>query len=202
MRTGFEVNGDYRLMDSAELVYILTNSAVMVNRVQEKEIAYGENCNFEEVLAKMTPGKRNLVMAGVELYKRCNSKKNEKQQIKCSTDIYDIMHPYLCDNKTEECWAIFLNQSSRVTRKIRVSAGGYAMCPVDVRVILKEAILCEAVALIICHNHPSGNHMPGSEDDKLTTALRSASNALNINMIDHVIIVNDTYYSYADEGRI
>ncbi len=163
MRTGFEVNGDYRLMDSAELVYILTNSAVMVNRVQEKEIAYGENCNFEEVLAKMTPGKRNLVMAGVELYKRCNSKKNEKQQIKCSTDIYDIMHPYLCDNKTEECWAIFLNQSSRVTRKIRVSAGGYAMCPVDVRVILKEAILCEAVALIICHNHPSGNHMPSSE---------------------------------------
>ena len=202
MRTGFEVNGDYRLMDSAELVYILTNSAVMVNRVQEKEIAYGENCNFEEVLAKMTPGKRNLVMAGVELYKRCNSKKNEKQQIKCSTDIYDIMHPYLCDNKTEECWAIFLNQSSRVTRKIRVSAGGYAMCPVDVRVILKEAILCEAVALIICHNHPSGNHMPSNEDDKLTTALRSASNTLNINMIDHVIIVNDTYYSYADEGRI
>ena len=202
MRKGFEVNGDYRLMDSSELVYILTNSAVMVNRVQEKEIAYGENCNFEEVLAKMTPGKRNLVMAGVELYKRCNSKKNEKQQIKCSTDIYDIMHPYLCDNKTEECWAIFLNQSSRVTRKIRVSAGGYAMCPVDVRVILKEAILCEAVALIICHNHPSGSHMPSSEDDKLTTALRSASNALNINMIDHVIIVNDTYYSYADEGRI
>lgn len=96
----------------------------------------------------------------------------------------------------------FLNQSSRVTRKIRVSAGGYAMCPVDVRVILKEAILCEAVALIICHNHPSGSHMPSSEDDKLTTALRSASNALNINMIDHVIIVNDTYYSYADEGRI
>lgn len=152
MRTGFEINGDYRLMDSAELVYILTNSAVMVNKVQEKEIAYGENCNFEEVLAKMTPGKRNLVMAGVELYKRCNSKKNEKSQIKCSTDIYDIMHLYLCDNKTEECWAIFLNQSSRVTRKIRVSAGGYAMCPVDVRVILKEAILCEAVALIILKN--------------------------------------------------
>lgn len=80
MRTGFEINGDYRLMDSAELVYILTNSAVMVNKVQEKEIAYGENCNFEEVLAKMTPGKRNLVMAGVELYKRCNSKKNESHK--------------------------------------------------------------------------------------------------------------------------
>lgn len=94
-------------MDSAELVYILTNSAVMVNKVQEKEIAYGENCNFEEVLAKMTPGKRNLVMAGVELYKRCNSKKNEKPQIKCSTDIYDIMHPYLCDNKRKNVGRFF-----------------------------------------------------------------------------------------------
>ena len=63
MRKGFEVNGDYRLMDSSELVYILTNSAVMVNKVQEKEVVYGEECSFEDVLAKMTPGKRNLVMA-------------------------------------------------------------------------------------------------------------------------------------------
>lgn len=63
MRKGFEVNGDYRLMDSSELVYILTNNAVMVNKVQEKEVVYGEECSFEDVLAKMTPGKRNLVMA-------------------------------------------------------------------------------------------------------------------------------------------
>ena len=72
------MNGDYRLMDSSELVYILTNSAVMVNKVQEKEVVYGEECSFEDVLAKMTPGKRNLVMAGVELYKRCNSHKNQR----------------------------------------------------------------------------------------------------------------------------
>ena len=200
MRTGFEINGDYRLMDSAELVYILTNSAVMVNKVQEKEIAYGENCNFEEVLAKMTPGKRNLVMAGVELYKRCNSKKNEKQQIKCSTDIYDIMHPYLCDNKTEECWAIFLNQSSRVTRKIRVSAGGYAMCPVDVRVILKEAILCEAVALIICHNHPSGNCTPSRQDIQTTKEIELALSGIDVILSDHFIFTDEDYLSMRATG--
>ena len=86
MRKGFEVNGDYRLMDSSELVYILTNSAVMVNKVQEKEVVYGEECSFEDVLAKMTPGKRNLVMAGVELYKRCNSSKNQRPVIRQSTE--------------------------------------------------------------------------------------------------------------------
>ena len=109
MRKGFEVNGDYRLMDSSELVYILTNSAVMVNKVQEKEVVYGEECSFEDVLAKMTPGKRNLVMAGVELYKRCNSNKNQRPVIRQSTDIYDYMQPVLGDNKTEECWAILMN---------------------------------------------------------------------------------------------
>ena len=80
MRKGFEVNGDYRLMDSSELVYILTNSAVMVNKVQEKEVVYGEECSFEDVLAKMTPGKRNLVMAGVELYKRSKDRLSDRVQ--------------------------------------------------------------------------------------------------------------------------
>ena len=180
MRKGFEVNGDYRLMDSSELVYILTNSAVMVNKVQEKEVVYGEECSFEDVLAKMTPGKRNLVMAGVELYKRCNSNKNQRPVIRQSTDIYDYMQPVLGDNKTEECWAILMNSSARVIKRIRISSGGLNTCLIDIRVLLKEAILC----------------------DKLTQSAATAAKTLNIRMLDHVIICNDSYYSYADEGRI
>ncbi|MBM6945853.1 MULTISPECIES: JAB domain-containing protein [Bacteroides] len=202
MRKGFEVNGDYRLMDSSELVYILTNSSVMVSTVQEKEVVYGEECNFDEILAQMTPGKRNLVMAGVELYKRCNSNKSQRPVIRQSTDIYDYMHPVMGDNKTEECWAIYLNQSFRVIKRVRISSGGLNTCLVDVRVVLKEAILCEATSLIFCHNHPSGNHNPSTEDDKLTQSTVKAANTLNIRMLDHVIICNDSYYSYADEGRI
>lgn len=202
MRKGFEVNGDYRLMDSSELVYILTNSAVMVNKVQEKEVGYGEECSFEEVLAKMTPGKRTLVMAGVELYKRCNSNKNQRPTIKCSLDFFDYMQPVLEDNKTEECWAIFMNSSARVIKRIRISSGGINTCMVDVRVMLKEALLCEATSFAFCHNHPSGNNRPSTEDDKLTQNIVTAAKTLNIRMLDHVIICNDSYYSYADEGRI
>lgn len=202
MRKGFEVNGNYRLMDSSELVYILTNSAVMVNKVQEKEAVYGEEYSFDDVLAKMTPGKRTLVMAGVELYKRCNSNKNQRPVIRQSTDIYDYMHPVMGDNKTEECWAIYMNSSSRVIKRIRISSGGLNTCLVDVRVVLKEAILCEATSLIFCHNHPGGNHKPSTEDDKLTQSVVTAAKTLNIRMLDHVIICNDSFYSYADEGRI
>lgn len=202
MRKGFEVNGDYRLMDSSELVYILTNSAVMVNKVQEKETAYGEECSFDDVLAKMTPGKRNLVMAGVELYKRCNSHKNQRPAIKCSTDIFDYMQSILGDNKTEECWAIFMNPASRVIKRTRISSGGLNTCLVDVRVLLKEAILCEAISFVLCHNHPSGNNRPSVEDDKLTQSVVTAAKSLNIRMLDHLIICNDSYYSYSDEGRI
>ena len=202
MRKGFEVNGDYRLMDSSELVYILTNSAVMVNKVQEKEVVYGEECSFEDVLAKMTPGKRNLVMAGVELYKRYNSHKNQRPVIRQSTDIFDYMHPVMGDNKTEECWVIFMNSSARVIKRIRISSGGLNTCLIDIRVLLKEAILCEATSFILSHNHPSGNTKPSIEDDKLTQSAATAAKTLNIRMLDHVIICNDSYYSYADEGRI
>lgn len=202
MRKGFEVNGDYRLMDSSELVYILTNSAVMVNKVQEKEVVYGEECSFEDVLAKMTPGKRNLVMAGVELYKRCNSHKNQRPVIRQSTDIFDYMHPVMGDNKTEECWVIFMNSSARVIKRIRISSGGLNTCLIDIRVLLKEAILCEATSFILSHNHPSGNTKPSIEDDKLTQSAATAAKTLNIRMLDYVIICNDSYYSYADEGRI
>ena len=202
MRKGFEVNGDYRLMDSSELVYILTNSAVMVNKVQEKEVVYGEECIFEDVLAKMTPGKRNLVMAGVELYKRCNSHKNQRPVIRQSTDIYDYMQPVLGDNKTEECWVIFMNSSARVIKRIRISSGGLNTCLIDIMVLLKEAILCEATSFILSHNHPSGNTKPSTEDDKLTQSAATAAKTLNIRMLDHVIICNDSYFSYADEGRL
>ena len=106
-------------------------------KVQEKEVVYGEECSFEDVLAKMTPGKRNLVMAGVELYKRCNSNKNQRPVIRQSTDIYDYMQPVLGDNKTEECWAILMNSSARVIKRIRISSGGLNTCLIDIRVLLK-----------------------------------------------------------------
>lgn len=93
MRNGFEVNGDFRVMKSAELVSILTNSSKQTLCVQEKEVTYNDG-DFESVLAKMTPSKRTLVMAGVELYKRSLSQYNQKPILKSSEDVYDYMRPF------------------------------------------------------------------------------------------------------------
>lgn len=142
----------------------------------------------------------NNVICCMELYGFTN--KNQRPVIRQSTDIYDYMQPVLGDNKTEECWAILMNSSARVIKRIRISSGGLNTCLIDIRVLLKEAILCEATSFILSHNHPSGNKKPSTEDDKLTQSAATAAKTLNIRMLDHVIICNDSYYSYADEGRI
>ena len=202
MKRDFEVNGEFRVMDNAELVYILTNSEHLVSKVKENEIKYGENCDLNAILDKMTPARKKVAMAGIELYKRCAANKALRPQIRCSSDIYDLMQPIMGDNRTEEGWAIFVNQASRVVKKVRVSSGGFASTIIDVRVILKEAILCEAACMMLCHNHPSGNNKPSIEDDKMTKRLKEAAEAVNIRLLDHVIICSDSYYSYADECRL
>lgn len=201
MKKGFELN-DYRVMDNKELVNILTNTAATVNRLYESDIVYGEEMTFDDILSQMTPSKRNIVMAGVELYKRCNSKKKEKPILKCSTDVFDYMKPIMGDNRVEECWAIFVNQASRVIKRIRISSGGYASTQVDIRVIVKEALLCDSTAFFICHNHPSGREKPSVTDDRLTQSLTVAAKTLNLTVLDHLIICNDKYYSYTDEGKL
>ena len=96
-----------------------------------------------------------------------------------------------------------MNSSARVIKRIRISSGGLNTCLIDSKVLLKEAILCEATSFILSHNHPSGNvKNQVTEDDKLTQSAATAAKTLNIRMLDHVIICNDSYYSYADEGRL
>ena len=80
MNKDFEINGEYRVMDNAELVYILTNSENLVNKVKENEIKYGENCDINSILEKMTPARKKVAMAGIELYKRCVSSKGQRPQ--------------------------------------------------------------------------------------------------------------------------
>lgn len=112
------------------------------------------------------------------------------------------MYRNLTDLKVEECWAVFLNQASRVIRKQRISVGGLASTQVDVRVILKIALQCNATSMILCHNHPSGNTRPSQDDDRLTHSLLEAGRVMNIRLLDHVIVSDGNYYSYGDERRL
>ena len=112
------------------------------------------------------------------------------------------MAPALTDLEVEEAWVLFLNQGHKLIRKQRISIGGLSAAQVDVRVILKEALLCNAVAFCLIHNHPSGNTQPSSADDRLTRTVQEAGKTMNITLLDHVIIGKDKYFSYADEGRL
>jgi DNA repair protein radc len=143
------------------------------------------------------------IMAAFEIGKRRQQEEIiNKNIISCSTDIYKIFHPVLCDLSTEECWILLLNQGNRVIDRIKISAGGIAETSVDIRFILREAILKRAVSIALIHNHPSGNIKPSCEDDRLTQRVRESGKVMNINLVDHIIITDGRYYSYADEGRI
>lgn len=127
---------------------------------------------------------------------------SERLRVRCSQDIFLYFHPLMCDLPVEECWVMLLNQASRLIDALRISQGGLASTQVDVRCILREALLKRATALVLCHNHPSGNTRPSTDDDRLTQALSQAAKVMNIRMLDHLIVSDGGYYSYADEGRL
>lgn len=129
-------------------------------------------------------------------------KAEDIKQIHNSSDIYEIMLPVLRDIGHEEFWVLMLNNNSRLLKKIRMSSGGLTQTSVDLRMVLKEAILAEATCLIVCHNHPSGTLRPSKDDIQLTERLKQASQTMNIRLIDHVIVTDGNYYSFADNGKI
>lgn len=201
MKDLFEMCGECRHLSDAEVVYQITNSEKTSKEV-EKMLLQSDSVTIEEICQTLTPARRAMAMAVIELYKRMQSRKADNKVIKCSEDIYNVMHRYLQNLDHEECWVIFFNQSSRVIRKQRVSVGGLASTQVDVRLILREALKVCATSLILVHNHPSGNVRPSADDDRLTMSLQQASKILHIRMLDHVIYADNQHYSYADEGRL
>ena len=97
---------------------------------------------------------------------------------------------------------MLLNHSNKVIDTLCISCGGLTETAVDVRLVLREAIMRRATAMVLCHNHPSGNIYPSRQDDMLTERLANACQIMNIALLDHVIVTDGTYYSYADEGQI
>ena len=126
----------------------------------------------------------------------------EKIQISSSSDLFKVLHPFLGDLQTEEFWAVFLNQSNRIVGKSRLSAGGINQSVVDVRILFKTALENLATGVVIAHNHPSGNLKPSQEDLKITKQISEAGKILNIQMLDHLIITQNSYLSFADENLL
>ena len=124
----------------------------------------------------------------------------DKPQITSSKDTFNYMCPVMCDIVHEEFWAIFLNNSNKILKRIKIGQGGITSTTVDIRLIMKSALEYLATGLIICHNHPSGNLKPSEQDIKLTNRIKNAGDILNISLLDHVIITTNNYYSFVDNS--
>ena len=149
------------------------------------------------------PAKAITIIAACELWKRRKADDGEEAVIiRSSRTVYDYFYPLMCDLTTEECHAMLLNNANKVIDRVKVGSGGYTATTVDIRCVMREALLKRATAMILCHNHPSGSLKPSAEDDRLTKNISSACSVMNIRFLDHIIFTDGNYYSYKDEGRI
>lgn len=187
-----------RYMSDSELIYEITNSKKLVAETEQNSGQYDLNGLF----SLLTPGRKKVATAAIELYKRLQSRYNGQDVIRCSQDINTLMQPFLWDLPNEELWILALNNASHLIKKVRMSVGGISQTAADVRLIMRILVEVSATQFAVVHNHPSGNNQPSGNDKQVTEKLIQAGKVFDIRLIDHVIIAGDTYYSFADEGRL
>lgn len=208
MRLGAEALSD------AELLAILVGSgSTKETAVELMKRVLSECDNNLNTLGKMTIGelckyngigeaKAITIIAACELGKRRQHEKvKERKKISNSQDIYEYMHPMMQDLNTEEAWVLLMNQKFKLIKSARISRGGITETSVDVRIIIKEAVLANATVIALCHNHPSGNIEPSAEDNRITEKVRMACKTMRLHFLDHVIVTDGGYYSFHDNGR-
>jgi DNA repair protein RadC len=148
------------------------------------------------------PAKAITIIAAIELGGRRKKAEKTNNFIRSSKDAYDFFSPMLQDKQYEEFWILLLNQSNKIIKPYRVSDGGISQTIADPKRIFKAALESNASNIVLCHNHPSGNLNPSSADISLTNKLCAAGKNLDINIIDHIIVTDGGYYSFADKGTI
>lgn len=155
-------------------------------------------CTFKGI----GPAKAISIVAACELWKRREGKENEQPCISSSRDMYNYFHPILCDSPVERCYVLLLNRMNRVLDHVLIGTGGLTATLVDIRLVMREALMKRATTIALCHNHPSGSTKPSRDDDKLTENLSQACKVMNIRLLDHIIVTDGAYYSYNDEARL
>ncbi|GAA6529555.1 DNA repair protein [Segatella asaccharophila] len=203
-------------LSNAELLAILigsgTPSLSAVDLMKTVLKAYHNNLNslgkaeIHELVTRFKgigPAKAITILAACELGKRRQLEKaEERQELGSATAVYNYMHPRMQDLDVEEAWILLLNQNYKLIKAESISHGGITETAVDIRVIMREALLHHATILGLCHNHPSNNATPSCEDDRLTLRMKKACSLMRIFFMDHVIICDGQYYSYREMGRL
>ncbi len=202
-------------LSNAELLAILVGSGYPgMTAVELMQIILGDCHNNLNTLGKMSirqlmeykgvgEAKAITILAACELGKRRQMETpEERPKLSTATRLYNHMHPVMQDLDVEEFWVLLLNQNFQLIKKQRISHGGISEVSVDVRIIIREAILNNATIVAACHNHPSGNITPSRQDDALTMSLQKACSLMRLHFMDHVIVTDGQYYSYHESGRL
>ena len=202
-------------LSNAELLAILIGSGTPGTSAVELMQEVLKDCNNNlNTLGKLSirdlctykgigEAKAITILAACELGKRRQQESpEERPKLETATKIYNEMHPQMQDLDVEEFWVLLLNQNYRLIKKVRISHGGITETAVDIRIIMKEAVLANCTILAICHNHPSGNLSPSRHDNELTKDIKRACELMRIHFLDHVIITDGQYYSYHELGKV
>lgn len=143
------------------------------------------------------------ILAALELGKRRGAEPLEDyDKITCSKDVFRIMHPHIADLDHEQFWVLMLNNSNKVIFKFSLSKGGITATMVDTRLLFKSALAHGATSVILTHNHPSGTLQPSQADKTITQKIKKAGELLDIKVLDHIIVTEKTYFSFADESLL
>lgn len=203
------------VLSDAELIAILLGSGTTTLSAVDlaKIVLQAANNNLHE-LARLTvkdlikikgigEAKAITIVAALELGRRRKDQDvDEKPKISSSKDAYQIIKADLLDIPHEEFWVLILNRANRVIKKHQISQGGVAGTVADPKIIYKSALDSLASGIILAHNHPSGNLTPSQADIDLTKKLRDAGKMLEIQVLDHIIVAGQKYFSFADEGML
>jgi DNA repair protein RadC len=201
------------VLSDAELVAILLGTGTATTSAVElaKRVLQTVDNNLHE-LARLTVGdlmrvkgigqaKAISIIAALELGRRRKySGADDKARITGSRDCFDILKPHLQDIPHEEFWILLLNRANRLIKKYQISQGGVAGTVADPKIIFKAALAELASGIILAHNHPSGNLTASQADLDLTKKLVEAGKLLEIQVLDHLIVAGQKYFSFADEG--
>lgn len=143
------------------------------------------------------------IVCAMELTRRrIHEAENKKEPINSSHKAYALLQPDLTDKLAEECWVLLLNRANYLIKKIKISSGGTSATVVDPKLVFRLVLEHQAVAIILAHNHPSGNPSPSVTDIQLTKRLAEAGKLLDVTITDHIICTDRTYFSFADQGML
>ena len=213
-REKLERLGSQALSDAELLAILVGSGSTKEDAVSLMKRILSDCNNNLNTLGKMTihdlcqyngvgPAKAITILAACELGKRRQQERaEERPDVGTATRIYNLMHPVLQDLDVEEFWLLLMNQNYRLIKRLRIAHGGISEVSVDVRILMREAVLANATIIAVCHNHPSGNIRPSRADDQLTQSIRRACEVMRLHFADHVIVTDGNYFSYREEGKL